>query len=113
RGNRFRPKWKKQGRVRVDLSWLQQWYRTLDELVVHKQKIEEELFSRLKTLFSLKAELVFYDITSTYFEGTGPENARYGYNRDGKPQNRQVVIGLVMIDGWPIAHHIFAGNVKD
>lgn len=113
RGNRFRPKWKQQGRVRVDLSWLQQWYRTLDELVAHKQIIEEELFSRLKTLFSLKAEMVFYDITSTYFEGTGPENAQYGYSRDGKPQNRQVMMGLVMIDGWPIAHHIFAGNIKD
>lgn len=34
-------------------------------------------------------------------------------SRDEKPRNRQILVGLVMIDGWPIAHHIFAGNVRD
>jgi len=113
-GKRFVPEWKQQGRVRVDLNWLQRWYRTLDELIVHKERIESELFARLRTLFSLEVDMVFYDITSTYFEGAGPaELAKYGYSRDEKPQNRQVVVGLVMIDGWPIAHHVFAGNTQD
>lgn len=113
-GDRFLPEWKQQGRVRVDLNWLQRWYRTLDELIVHKERIEQELFGRLRTLFSMQVEMVFYDITSTYFEGAGPcELAKYGYSRDEKRQNRQVVVGLVMIDGWPIAHHVFAGNTQD
>lgn len=113
-GNRFLPVWKQQGRVRVDLNWLQRWYRTLDELLEHKQRIEQELFERLRTLFSLNVEVVFYDITSTYFEGNGPgELAKHGYSRDGKPHNKQVVVGLVMIDGWPIAHHVFRGNLQD
>jgi transposase len=65
-------------------------------------------------LFSIEPELVFYDITSTYFEGRGPaELGRFGYSRDGKPRHRQVVIGVVMMDGWPIAHHVFAGNRLD
>jgi transposase len=38
---------------------------------------------------------------------------RFGYSRDGKPRNRQIVIGVVMMDGWPIAHHVFAGNRLD
>jgi len=114
RGERFLPEWKQQGRVRVDLNWLQRWYRTLDELVAHKARIEQELFGQLCTLFSLQVEMVFYDITSSYFEGTGPaELAKYGYSRDEKPQNRQVVVGLVMVDGWPIAHHVFPGNTQD
>jgi transposase len=39
--------------------------------------------------------------------------AAHGHSRDGKPRNRQVLAGLVMIDGWPIAHHVFAGNWRD
>ena len=114
KGDRFVPQWKQSGRVRVDLNWLQRWYRTLDELIVRKGEVEQELFARLRTLFALQVEMVFYDITSTYFEGAGPAKfAKYGHSRDGKPQNRQVVVGLVMVDGWPIAHHVFAGNTQD
>src|SRR4029077_20077542 len=43
RGDRLLPVWKQQGRVRVDLSWLQRWYRTLDDLIEHKSRIEKEL----------------------------------------------------------------------
>jgi hypothetical protein len=54
------------------------------------------------------------DITSTYFEGTGPVDfAKHGYSRDGKPHNVQVIVGVVMVAGWPIAHHVWAGNRID
>jgi transposase len=54
----------------------------------------------LRGLFSLKAELVFYDLTSIYFEGEGPEElAQYGYSRNGKSDNRQVLVGMVMVNG--------------
>jgi transposase len=113
-GKRLHPKWKRHGRVQVDLSWLQRWYRTLDELLELKERIETELFGRLRDLFALESELVFYDLTSTYFEGHGPsELARHGYSRDGKPRKRQILVGVVMINGWPIAHHVFRGNLRD
>jgi transposase len=58
--------------------------------------------------------LVLYDITSTYFEGAGPADfAKHGYSRDGKPHNVQVVVGVVMVAGWPIAHHVWEGNRLD
>ena len=113
-GKRILARWKQQGRVRVDLSWLQEWYRTLDQLLARKDGIELELFSRLRDLFHLQADMVFYDLTSTYFEGAGPAGlADFGYSRDGKPRNRQVQVGLVMINGWPIAHHVFDGSLPD
>jgi len=113
-GRRFRPQWKTHGRVRVGLTWLQRWYRTLDEVLPHKARVETELFARLRDLFALEVELVFYDLTSTYFEGAGPAGlAVHGYSRDGKPHNRQVLVGVVMINGWPIAHHVFRGNRHD
>jgi len=114
RAQRFLPVWKRRGRVKVDLSWLNQFYRTLDILIAHKERIEKDLYLGLRDLFHLKVEMVFYDLTSTYFEGEGPtEIARYGYSRDGRAQNRQVLVGVVMVHGFPIAHHVFSGDLLD
>jgi transposase len=113
-GRRFVPHWQQKGRVQVHHRQLGAWYRTLDVLIKAKDKIEVALYHRLRDLFSLKPDLVLYDITSTYFEGAGPEDfAKHGYSRDGKPQNVQVVVGMVMVAGWPIAHHVWAGNRID
>jgi len=113
-GRRFVPHWQQRGRVRIHHRQLDAWYRTLDRLLAAKAKIEVALYHRLRDLFSLKAELVLYDITSTYFEGAGPHDfAKHGYSRDGKPHNVQVIVGMVMVGGWPIAHHVWAGNRLD
>jgi len=113
-GSHWTPQWKQSRRVKVNFEQLRLWYETLDDLVARKAQIETAIWQQLRDLFSLAPELVFYDITSTYFEGQGPaELGRFGYSRDGKPRNRQVLIGVVMMDGWPIAHHVFAGNRLD
>jgi transposase len=113
-GRRFLPHWHQRRRVRVHPRQLDAWYRTLDQLLAAKDRIEVALYHRLRDLFSFKPDLVLYDITSTYFEGAGPHDlARHGYSRDGKPQNVQVIVGVVMVAGWPIAHHVWAGNRID
>jgi transposase len=113
-GRRFRPLWKTYKRVRVDFQQLHAWYRTLDRLERAKNTIEVALYQRLRDLFSIKPDLIFYDITSTYFEGAGPEElARHGHSRDQKRRNVQVIVGVVMVAGWPITHHVWAGNRKD
>ena len=114
RGRRFLPHWHQHKRVRVHFQQLEAWYRTLDELVAAKEKIEVALYHRLRDLFSFKPDLVLYDITSTYFEGAGPAGfAKHGHSRDGKPHNVQVIVAVVMVSGWPIAHHVWAGNEVD
>ena len=114
KGRRFLPHWHQRRRVRVHPRQLDAWYRTLDQLHAAKDQIEVALYHRLRDLFSLKPEMVLYDITSTYFEGAGPHDfAKHGYSRDGKPQNAQVIVGVVMVAGWPIAHHVWAGNRID
>ena len=120
-GRRWVPVWRddaerrasRQPRVRVAFRQLKQWYRTLDQLRARQGAIEQALYLRLRDLFSLKVDLVFYDLTSTYFEGHGPPEAAHGHSRDGKPRNRQVLVGVVMVDQWPIAHHVFRGNARD
>lgn len=113
-GRRWKPQWKTSGRVKVSFEQLRLWYQTLDELIAEKERMETGIWQELRDLFTLEPDLVFYDITSTYFEGRGPAQlGRFGYSRDGKPRNRQVLVGVVMMDGWPIAHHVFAGNRLD
>jgi hypothetical protein len=74
-------------RVRVAARQLQQWYRTLDQLLACKAQVESALFVRLRDLFSLQVDMVFYDLTSTYFEGRKPtEMGAHGHSRDGKPR---------------------------
>ncbi len=114
KGRRFVPHWHQRRRVRVHPRQLDAWYRTLDQLLAAKDRIEVALYHRLRDLFSLKPELVLYDITSTYFEGAGPHDfAKHGYSRDGKSQNVQVIVGVVMVAGWPIANHVWQGNRVD
>jgi transposase len=121
-GRRWLPAWRDDDerlasctpRVRVELRQLKTWYRTLDRLLEHKAEIEHALFITLRDLFSLQVDMVFYDLTSTYFEGQGPPGiGAHGHSRDGKPRNPQVLVGLVVVDGWPIAHYVFAGNRRD
>jgi transposase len=114
KGRRFVPHWHRHQRARVHPRQLNAWYRTLDQLHAAKERIEVALYHRLRDLFSLKPDMVLYDITSTYFEGAGPDDfAEHGYSRDGKSQNVQVIVGVVMVAGWPIAHHVWAGNRID
>jgi transposase len=122
RGRRWLPEWRddaerqasRRPRVRVSFRQLKQWYRTLDQLAARRVALENELYLRLRDLFSLKVDCVFYDLTSTYFEGHGPPVlGAHGHSRDGKPRNRQVLVGVVLVGGWPLTHHVFAGNWRD
>jgi transposase len=78
-------------------------------------KIEKEIVGKLKELFGIKMDCLFYDITSTYFEGTKCIIARLGYSRDSKPDKLQVNIGLVVTkeERFPVFHLVFEGNETD
>jgi transposase len=102
----------------VDFSTLNEeaLYRNLDRLHPNRERIESELAEREKTLFNLRDTVYLYDLTSTYFEGLMRKNpqAKRGYSRDGRPDCKQVVVGLVLNrDGFPKAHEIFDGNRQD
>lgn len=90
------------------------FYRALDYLLKMKVELEKHLYCELRNLFSMKVDLVFYDVTSSYFEGKGPDNfACEGYSRDHEPGKNQVVVGLIMCNGLPIGHEVFEGNRVD
>jgi len=98
----------------VERVQVQHCYRALDLLHAHRFEIEEALFLRLSDLFKRDLSLVFYDLTSTYFEGDGPPEAAYGYSRDRRGDQKQLVIALAVDGrGLPITHLVFAGNRVD
>jgi hypothetical protein len=99
--------------------------RAMDFLIEHKRALEPQLAGPLLNLFDGSLDLVFYDLTSCYFEideedrkakgskGAGSTLRNYGHDRDrsGCPQ---VVLGLVMTKGgMPLCHHVFAGHTPD
>jgi transposase len=91
-------------------------YRCLDRVLAHKDELCTHLVERWKTLFDAKFDVLLYDLTSTYFEGSCEQipKARHGYSRDGRPDCRQVVIALVVTtDGLPMAYEVLAGNTLD
>ena len=91
-------------------------YTGLDQLLPHKDAIEAHLKGRLGELFDLKYDVLFYDITSTYFEGQclGNPMAQRGYSRDSRPDCVQVCIGLIVTDGgMPLGYEVFDGNTND
>ncbi len=93
---------------------LRHLYDSLDALIEIKEPLEQDLFARLSHLFNLQVDVVFYDLTSTYFEGDGPEIARYGYSRDKRSDRKQVLLALACdVNGFPVAHEVVAGNRAD
>jgi hypothetical protein len=91
-------------------------YRCLDRLLAHKDDLFPFLIGRWKTLFDAKFDVLLYDLTSTYFEGSCAQipKALHGYSRDGRPDCRQVVIALVITsDGFPLAYEVLPGNTSD
>ena len=120
-GERLLPDWRPEEqitadqRVRVQPAQLNTWYRTLDALLAAKSAIEHALYLKVCDLFHLDVDMVLYDVTSTYFARRSPAGAlrRHGHSRDGKRRNVQVLLGVVIANGFPIAHHIFPGNTAD
>ncbi len=93
---------------------LHHYYRSMDYLMAHKASLEEDIFWNVNDIFNLDLSLVFYDLTSSYFEGDCCDIAKRGYSRDHRPDCRQIEIGLLVNrEGIPIAHEVWEGNIKD
>lgn len=91
-------------------------YRALDALLPYKDSLCRHLQDRYGELFGATFDFLFYDITSTYFEGSALSNpqARRGYSRDGRSDCPQICIGVVASkEGLPLSYEIFDGNRTD
>ena len=81
-------------------------YRCLDRILPHKTKLEQHLKQRYGELFRAEFDVLLYDLTSTYVEGSAENNPmmRRGYSRDHRPDCEQMVIALIVnSEGFPLA----------
>jgi transposase len=94
----------------VDLNKL---YRYLDKLNdTQKDKIQEISVAHTRKVLGGKIGVVFYDVTTLYFETDSADDLRKtGFSKDGKHAQPQVVLGLLVSDGgYPLAYSIHEGN---
>lgn len=91
-------------------------YRTLSRNLKNfsnlKDDLEEKVINIAKKHFSFDFSLVFYDLTTLYFESFETDELRkIGFSKDNKSSNPQIMIGLLVNkDGFPISYQIFPGN---
>ena len=86
-------------------------YRFMDKLH-HRYKEEVEAITYRYTKDRLKSiSVVFYDMTTLYFESEDEDDLRkVGFSKDGKFQHPQIMLGLLVGEqGLPIGYDIFKG----
>ena len=100
-----------------DLSQIgvQVLYRSMDFILEHQNKLEEEIYWAVADLLNLEVDLLFFDTTTTYFETHDEDELRkLGYSKDKRSDLPQVVIGLAVTrSGIPVKHWVFPGNTAD
>lgn len=92
-------------------------YRMLDNLVRpeggFKQDVERISFDYTKKIAGDRITVVFYDMTTLYFEASDEDDLRRcGFSKDGKHSCPQIFLGLLVTTGGnPIGYEIFEGNI--
>jgi hypothetical protein len=85
-------------------------YRSMDWLVDRQASIEKTLAGRHLS----EGGLVYYDLSSSWMEGSCCPLAARGYSRDHKSGKTQIEYGLLADpEGRPVAVEVFSGNTAD
>lgn len=88
-------------------------YRYMDKLYYHyKDKVQQISYNHTKSILGGEISVVFYDVTTVYFEIDEEDELRKtGFSKEGKHQNPQIVLGLLVSkNGYPLAYDIYEGN---
>jgi len=91
-------------------------YRMMDKLHEQIPKIKELCFKNTLTLIPNKEiSLVFFDVTTLYFESVEIGELRaFGYSKDHRFNTTQLVLALATNeDGLPLGYELFSGNTAE
>ena len=88
------------------------YYKIAPQYIELKEKVESLVVDFAKEHYSFNFDLVFYDVTTLYFETFEEDELRKnGFSKDNKSQQPQILIALMITkEGFPIAYEIFSGN---
>ncbi len=88
-------------------------YRYLDKLnSTRQEQVQDISVQHTMKLFGGNIGVVFYDVTTLYFESDYEDELRKtGFSKEGRHSNPQIILGLlVSVDGYPLAYTIHEGN---
>jgi transposase len=90
-------------------------YRLMDKLHPQISIIKQNTFNKTRSLMPDKVDIVFFDVTTLYFESVETDNLReFGYSKDCRFNTTQLVLALATnCDGLPIGYELFSGNTAE
>jgi len=94
---------------------LEKIYRMMDHVYENEEEIKERISRNTLLLFNKKVDIMFFDVTTIYFESFEGDGLREsGYSKDNKFKETQVVIALITTTaGHPITYELFPGNTYE
>lgn len=77
------------------------------------ERVHEDLWTRVHDRYDTPEDPLFYDLTSSYFEGSSCPITDYGYSSEHRPDKQQLVMGVtVNPDMVPLHHDVYAGETS-
>ena len=93
---------------------LQHLYRSLDKLADYTKLIQKQIFQTGRDLFNQQLDVVFYDVTTLYFDSEVEQDGalrQKGFSKDGKMGQTQILFCMLIDkDKRPIGYRIFKGD---
>lgn len=93
---------------------LQHIYRSLDYLAAHNETIQAHIYNKNRSLFNYELDVVFYDVTTFYFDSEVEQDGalrQMGFGKDGKIGQTQILFSLLIDKNkMPIGFQIFKGD---
>ena len=98
----------------VDIP-VEKMYRFMDLLEGQEIAVQAALFNAFRPLIGEKVEVLFFDVTTLYFEAIEEDELRrFGFSKDQKTHLTQVVLALATTgDGLPVGYKLFPGNTAE
>lgn len=90
----------------------QSFYKSARNWLGLKHQVEQTVVEFLKNHHDFNFELLFYDVTTLYFETFKADELRkQGFSKDNKSLQPQILVALMVTpDGFPVGYEIFPGN---
>ncbi len=98
--------------ISIDINKL---YRVMEHVSKQEERIKSQVARNTLDLFSQSVDVVFFDVTTLYFESFESDSLRkLGYSKDNTFKEVQVILALVTTQyGLPISYFLFPGNTSE
>jgi transposase len=92
-------------------------YRALDKLAKNNELIQKQIYQTGRDLFNSNLDVVFYDVTTFYFDSEVEKEGelrQMGFGKDGKIGQTQILFSMIIdANKNPIGYKIFKGNTYE